>query len=1491
MKHYSHPKTITLSKFVIVIALMIVFNLFCWHGTTQAAPANITLTPQRDKYVENAAGINDSFIYVAGKHNNGPAEGILGFDISQISGAITSAVLKINVAYSMDINDPPLRLRTYMDIYGSNTDDWAENDASVPSMDQLILSSQYVDRAQTYTYDVTDFLKTQTDGYATFVLEPRTETVYRYFYFYSSDGYSASGASLIINYLDPVATLSGSALNENNVNGGTVDIALEDTTFSDGTLDKANFTLTGGVDGLSISSVSYTGETHCSLTLAYNGKDFDNDFSFGVVIDETELAALNNLQAGNTRTVAAVNDAETLSLNYDGLISEGAEDGEVITVTLSGGQLSNPINPNNWTLGNLPGGVSKGSVTRIDDHTVWITLSGNATYDYDVDITNMSVSCTAAEYGDSAGGGTITGSTGVRFTADNNPETLTLSDNGDITEDHEDGKTFIATLSGGQFVYTLNYANWSISGQPYGCHLSSTIERLDDHHVRLRIYALTQVDYDSDITNAVVSCTSAEYRDSTGNGTLSGTGITFHATNDTETFYTQSYNSETIYEGQENGKILWALIWGGKFPWSVNPAHWSVSGLPEGVSSLAEKDQFYTPRVNITLSGNATQDYDVDKTLTITCSTEGYSDSAGKGPLTSSNIRLTAINDAESISLSDDGDIREGAEDGEVITVTLTGGTFAETLNPDYWIVSNLPAGVTKGAVTRVDAHTVEIALSGDAQIDYDADITHVAVTCGVSEYNDHTGGGSLTCSTGVRLIADNDAEALAVHDDGRFGEGAEDGEVITATLTGGIFANPVNADNWTVTGLPAGVSKGAVTRIDNHHVSICLSGNTNVDYDSDISNITVVCTADEYSGTLRTPLSASGITIKAVNDEESISIANSEEIFEGFEDGKIIQVTLSGGRFAAVLDPSNWVLNGLPKGVSKGTVTRVDDWHVNILLSGNASGDYDTDITDMGVTCTADEYMDHTGGGPLSCDTGVRFEAVDDAETLSISDDGLITEGAEDGEIITATLTGGNFPSMVNPSDWSITGQPAGIRIGTVIRIDDHTAALRLSGASEEDYDSDITAMRVICAAEGYEDSSGTEALTSGTGVRFTAISDPESITICDDGLITEGAEDGEIIRVTLSGGVFSNPVHANHWTVTGLPSGVQIGAVTRIDRHTVAIKLAGNADIDYDQDLTGISVSCTPDEYTGTLRIPLTAFGIVIKAVDDPEVLTLSDSGIKEGRENGETITVKISGGQFAAKIDLQHWTVENLPIGVSVGSISRSDAHTVILTLAGKSAKDYDKDITDVKVTCEPDQYHTGGTPLSAQSGVVFDAIVEKDTSLQEETEASVPPQPTPVPAPTPSDSQPSPQVSDNVEEADEADETQSLKATSVKENTASGTILIEFDAASLPEGTKSIQLANGMQIRIEDKDGKVQLEVSKEDLNEEGELIFKAMDDEGIPLSSLRISVMDRGQLVTVGAPSVNRDFPVVWVIAGFAGVAAVVLAGWLAWKKRRPNPGK
>ena len=105
----------------------------------------------------------------------------------------------------------------------------------------------------------------------------------------------------------------------------------------------------------------------------------------------------------------------TASFSYDGLIMEGAEDGEVINVNLVDGIFTDPI-AGDWPVANLPEGVMP-TFARENDTTVSITLTGNTTGDYnDEHIFDFTVIIPAADivdYTDS-----ITIAEGVKLKAD-----------------------------------------------------------------------------------------------------------------------------------------------------------------------------------------------------------------------------------------------------------------------------------------------------------------------------------------------------------------------------------------------------------------------------------------------------------------------------------------------------------------------------------------------------------------------------------------------------------------------------------------------------------------------------------------------------------------------------------------------------------------------------------------------------------------------------------------------------------------------------------------------------------------------------------------------------------------------------------------------------------------------------------------------------------------------------------------------------------------
>ena len=624
------------------------------------------------------------------------------------------------------------------------------------------------------------------------------------------------------------------------------------------------------------------------------------------------------------------------------------------------------------------------------------------------------------------------------------------------------------------------------------------------------------------------------------------------------------------------------------------------------------------------------------------------------------------------ITIADDGSISEGSENGEVITVTLSNDQFVTTLTPANWTLTNLPDGVSKGTITRVDATHASISLSGNRTKDYDSDITNLEVAIDGAELVTNSNGTSA--NSGVTFTATNDAESLSMSDDGSISEGAENGEVITVTLTGGTFATSLTPSNWSFSGLPSGVSIGSVSRTDATHVAITLSGNRTKDYDSDITNATLTidpAEVDDYSGAAFSL--SSGITFTATDDAESLSMSDDGSISEGAEDGEVITVTLTGGTFAASLNPSNWSFSGLPSGVSIGSVSRTDATHVAITLSGNRTKDYDSDITNATLTIDPAEVDDYSGAA-FSLSSGVSFTATDDAESLSMSDDGSISEGAEDGEVITVTLTGGTFAATLTPSNWTLTNLPAGVSLGSLTRTSATTATITLSGNRTTDYESDITNMTLTVTASEIDDYSGAD-ISINSGVTFTANNDPESISLAwgnppgTNG--TEATMDDEVLQITITGGTFNSAnVNTTNITASGTATtdaGVSIESVSYVDANHVNVALAWDG-TDYDADKT-LTINVAGDAYdVGTTA--LTA-DITLTATLEPEVSISTSSlnnfgNVETGSYSAEQ-SFTVSGSNLSDNITI---TAPNgFEISTGTGA-SFSATNPITLTPSGGS-----------------------------------------------------------------------------------------------------------------------------------------------------------------------------------------------------------------------------
>jgi len=582
-----------------------------------------------------------------------------------------------------------------------------------------------------------------------------------------------------------------------------------------------------------------------------------------------------------------------LALSDDGEILEDFEDGEVITVTLTNDTFVDPIVPENWTVTNLPAGVSAGAITRLSDTEVTITLSGNTTGDYDTDITNMKVNIAAEEFT------TYESSIMVKT-----------------------GVTFIATAEGTEeVIWEENFDAFTT-----GVNLDSAYLASMDFRTQGRPDSVQAVDG-----------------------------------------YIKIFTSEL------DGKNNWVLTSkvlnpGMTYKYSVDVK------TPDGAKTFgvvwrANSDQIKTNEVKSKEWVNATAQFtlahDAD-TVDLGVYRWGYPKETHFD-----NMKLVQIKEP-TLTVTNDGEILEGAEDGEVITVKAHFDTFVAAPDIANWSGTMLPEGVSLGSLNKVDDTTVEITLAGNASVDYEADIV-ASVSASRDELTTSNKGLSANGVVFTAEVAVADPPVLAMTDDGEIKEGMEDGEVITVTLENDTFVDPLVAENWTVSNLPEGVT-AAVASVNDTAVTVTLTGNTTGDYDADITDLTVSITAAELTAHTEDVSVSTGVTLKADVEVAAITMADDGEIKEGAEDGEVITVSLEQAEFEAALTAANWTLTNLPAGVTVGGVAAEDASTAKITLAGNASEDYDTDITNAELTVAAAEIAHWDTD--LTAASGVTFVA-----------------------------------------------------------------------------------------------------------------------------------------------------------------------------------------------------------------------------------------------------------------------------------------------------------------------------------------------------------------------------------------------------------------------------------------------------------------------------------------------------------------------------------
>lgn len=188
-----------------------------------------------------------------------------------------------------------------------------------------------------------------------------------------------------------------------------------------------------------------------------------------------------------------------------------------------------------------------------------------------------------------------------------------------------------------------------------------------------------------------------------------------------------TFSSVTIIGIAQERRILTAAGVGyadAELDLAGSPAYqWMICTIADGV---------YTDITGATSATYTPQSNDVDKYIKVKVTPVALTGSSPGKPILS--MATEAIGSAPYISITDDGNITEGAENGEKIIVTLNDGQFVDTLNVANWSVAYLPTGVKVGSIVRDSDTQATITLSGNRTTDYDLNITKLFVRCGGAE-------------------------------------------------------------------------------------------------------------------------------------------------------------------------------------------------------------------------------------------------------------------------------------------------------------------------------------------------------------------------------------------------------------------------------------------------------------------------------------------------------------------------------------------------------------------------------------------------------------------------------------------------------------------------------------------------------------------------------------------------------------------------------------
>ena len=720
-------------------------------------------------------------------------------------------------------------------------------------------------------------------------------------------------------------------LTESTIHGSVVTLTLSRLAYAPARGIRDPVTVSG-IAGVTVdtSNIRRVNDTELTVELEFNG-DIDTDANITFTVEANAVAGYFGPALTAQIPVTAV--TETVVASTASPLTEATLDGSVVILTLRGrtyARSSFDIREALSVSGVRAVTVERFDVDRVSDTEVAVELEFKGDIDEDATLTFTVGADAIAGYGGTA----LTAQLSVAAYT----ESVAASTPSPLTEATLESSAVTLTLSGcayAQSILDIRRA-LKVSGVAGATVDKSNTKRVSDTEATVGIKFNGDMNADGSLTLTV------------GAGAIEGYKGTALTTQLPVTASTESLTASTpvpLTEAILNGSVVTLTLVGRSYAQSIGDGV-NVSGIAGVTIPWRGLDRKSDTEITVELEFNG--DIDTDSTLIFSVGADaitGYG-----GPALTAQLPVTAY--TESVTVSTASPLTEPTLDGSIVTLTLNGRVYAESI----WDVRRAvkvsgTAGVTV-STSRVSDTEVTVKLEFNGDIDADTTLTFSVGADGIAGYNGPALTAQLPVTASIESVAASTTSPLA--------EATLEGSVVTLTLSGRNYVS----SSWdisralTITGID-GVTKDSVRRISDTEATVELEFNG--DFDAD-ATLTFTVGADAIAGYGGPALSAQ---VAVSGGEESVIASTASSLTEATLNESVVTLTLNGRVYAQ----SVWDIRGAVKvsGIAGVTVSirRVSDTEVTVELEFNGDIDADANLT---FSVGKDAIANYNG--PDSCGT-----------------------------------------------------------------------------------------------------------------------------------------------------------------------------------------------------------------------------------------------------------------------------------------------------------------------------------------------------------------------------------------------------------------------------------------------------------------------------------------------------------------------------------------